>query len=199
MFSGLKASLFGRLTLSLNTSRYLHNLSRVFAEAKDTIVQKGEPVILSNNERVVLWKIFARCNKHNTICSLVAVTEDLDFMKNNEHLSYNDKVLYYMQLPHKTKFTVSAGMLGFRKAQRQEYEAGYQVSVRLFKMIEEQKLISSTDKIEVVMTNFGKGRPAFESCLVGKEGARIRNNISRITDATTLKFGGVRSKAQRRL
>lgn len=182
-----------------NGARMFSHLSRVMAEVLEPTVQKGGPVILNKNEKVVLWKIFAKCNKHNTICSLVSIVEDLDFMKNNEHLVYNDKVLYYMNLPHKTQFTVSAGMLGFRKAQRQEYEAGYQVSTRLFKMIEDQKLIGSSDKVEVVISNFGKGRAAFESCLVGKEGARIKNNIVRITDATTLKFGGVRSKAQRRL
>lgn len=201
MFAGIKNAFLSRLSLAFAAQRNLTLLSRLRAAATQSSKPEGSnvPIIKTDNERVVLWKIFAKCNKHNTICSLFAVTEDLDFMKNNEHLSYNEKVLYYLQLPHKAKVIVSAGMLGFRKSQRQEYEAGYQVSSRLFKLIEEKRLIGPNDKVEVIFTNFGKGRQAFEACLVGKEGSGIRQNIVRISDNTKLQFGGNRAKAQRRL
>jgi len=125
--------------------------------------------------------------------------EDPDFMKKNAHLSYNEKVLYYMQLPHHPKLHITAGQLGFRKAQRQEYEAGFQVAAKMFRTIDEKNLIGPNDKIELVLKDFGKGREAFLSALQGKEGANIKNNIVRIYDNTTLKFGGVRSKKLKRL
>lgn len=200
MFAGIRRTLLGRQSMARFTARNFTLLNRLRAAVEQTKAdsQLG-PIIKTDNERIVMWKIYAKFNKHNTICTLFGVTEDLDFMKNNEHLSYNEKVLYYMQLPHKAKVTVSAGMLGFRKSQRQEYEAGYQVSSRLFKLIEEKKLIGPNDKIEIVLSNFGKGRSAFEACLMGKESASIRSSIVRISDNTKIKFGGNRAKAQRRL
>lgn len=154
---------------------------------------------LMANLRVVLWKIYAHFHPHNTICTFVAVAEDPDFMKNNPDLSYNQQVLYYMRLPHFPKIHLSAGMLGFRKSHRAEYEAGYQVSTNLFKQIEEKRFLAPNDKIEVIMSDFGKGREAFLSALNGKEGAFIRPHVVRVTDSTKLKFGGVRSKKLRRL
>ena len=112
------------------------------------------------NEKVVYWKLYATFNRHNTRCTLVAVVEDLDFMEKNKDLPYNDKVLYYLQLPHKVKYSVTAGQLGFRKSQRQEYEAGFQVSSKMFKTIEERNYIGPHDKIELILKNFGKGREA---------------------------------------
>lgn len=150
-------------------------------------------------ERVVLWKIYGLFHRHNTLLSLVGVVEDLDFVEKNKHLSYNEQVLYYLQLPHHTKIHVSAGQLGFRKGQRAEYEAGYQVSARFFKLIEEKNLIGPNDKVELIMRDFGKGREAFLSALQGKEGSKIKSNIARVSDSTKLKFGGVRSKKLRRL
>lgn len=151
------------------------------------------------NEKVVHWKMYGTFHRHNTLCSLVAVVEDVDFLKKNAHLTYNEKVLYYMNLPHKVKLHVSAGNLGFRKANRAEYEAGYQVSSHFFKQIEESKLLLPNDKVELVLREFGKGREAFTSALQGKEGSHIRPHIVRVTEAAALKFGGPRSKKLRRL
>lgn len=152
-----------------------------------------------HNEKVVCWRLYGNFHRHNTLLSLVAVVEDLDFMEKNPDLSYNDKVLYYLQLPHQLKLHVSAGQLGFRKAQRAEYEAGYQVSSRMFKLIEERKLLGPNDKMELIMKDFGKGREAFLAALQGKEGSKIKPKIVRLSDDTKLKFGGVRSKKLRRL
>lgn len=151
------------------------------------------------NEKTVLWKLYGSFHRHNTLLSLVAVVEDQDFMEKNAHLTYNEKVLYYLQLPHRTKIHVSAGQLGFRKAQRAEYEAGYQVSARMFKLIEERNLLGPNDKIELVLKDFGKGREAFLAALQGKEGSKVKPNIVRISDNTKLRFGGSRPKKLRRL
>lgn len=129
----------------------------------------------------------------------MAVEEDPNFLEKNPGLSYTEQVLYYLQLPHHPKIHLSAGQLGFRKSQRSEYEAGYQVSARLFKMIEDQKLLSPNDKVELVLKNFGKGREAFLNALQGREGSMVKDHVVRISDATKLKFGGTRSKKLRRL
>ncbi|OBA19473.1 translational machinery component [Metschnikowia bicuspidata var. bicuspidata NRRL YB-4993] len=163
-------------------------------ESQETSVEAAR-----KNERVVMWKLYGSFHRHNTLCSFVAVVEDLNFLKKNKNLSYNEKVLYYMRLPHHIKLHFSAGMLGFRKSNRAEYEAAYQVSTRLFKAIEEKNLLAPSDKIEIVLKDFGKGREAFSSALQGKEGAFIRPHVVRVTDNTKLKFGGARPKKVRRL
>lgn len=202
MFSGLNT--LRKQAISLNTSsiasRWLSTSMTPFAAARSAVTSRTKPFeITKKNERVVMWKLYASFHRHNTLCSFVAVVEDLDFLKKNEDLSYNEKVLYYMRLPHHIKLHYSAGMLGFRKSNRAEYEAAYQVSTRLFKAIEEKNLLSPNDKVEVVLKDFGKGREAFSSALQGKEGAFIRPHIVRVTDNTKLKFGGARSKKLRRL
>ncbi|CAI5760632.1 unnamed protein product [Candida verbasci] len=160
-------------------------------------ITKSTSSSLKKNEKIVGWKLYGLFNRHNTRCTLVSIVEDQDFLEKNKDLSYNEKVLYYLQLPHKVKYTISAGQLGFRKTQRQEYEAGFQVAAKMFKTIEEKQWIGPTDKIELILKNFGKGREAFKSALLGKEGYGIKNNITRISDATSIKFGGVRSKRTR--
>lgn len=151
------------------------------------------------NERIVMWKLYGNFARHNTHLSLVAVVEDLDFLAKNKDLSYTNKVLYYLQLPHQLKVHISAGQLGFRKSNRQEYEAAYQVSTKMFKTIEERKLINHGEKVELVMKGFGKGRSTFLAALEGKEGTGLRPHIVRITDSTKLRFGGTRPKKLRRL
>lgn len=204
MFSGLKsfvlqASSIARLAPGPSS---FHPGLRTMASATSSMTNKTVSIntpSLPANLKVVLWKLYAHFQPHNTICTFVAVCEDPDFIKNNPNLSYNQQVLYYMKLPHYPKIHLSAGMLGFRKSHRADNEAGYQVSTKMFKMIEEKKLLAPNDKIEVVMSNFGKGRDAFITALNGKEGAFVRPHVVRLTDATKLKFGGVRSKKLRRL
>ena len=54
-------------------------------------------------------------------------------------------------------------------------------------------------RLEVVFRDFGPGREAFTKVLLGSEGRNIRGLVSRVTDATRLKFGGTRSRKVRRL
>lgn len=186
---------------SFTTSPMISNVQSpsVTTKASESLVNKKTRSNKQVNEKIVYWKLYATFNKHNTRCTLVAVVEDLDFLEKNKDMPYNDQVLYYLQLPHKVKYSVTAGNLGFRKSQRQEYEAAFQVSSKMFKTIEERNLIGPHDKIELVFKNFGKGREAFQAALLGKEGSKIKNNIVRISDATILKFGGNRPKKLRRL
>lgn len=150
-------------------------------------------------KRELIHKYVLNCSflKNNTITTLSAVTEDLDFLKKNEGLSFNDKVLYYYNLPQFPKFTITAGSAGFRKSARGEYEAGFQVMSKAFQLMEQRGYLDKD--IEVVMKNYGKGREAFFDALKGKEGDLIRDKIVRFADVTKIKFGGDRSRKQRRL
>ncbi|KAG2731298.1 hypothetical protein G9P44_005714 [Scheffersomyces stipitis] len=178
--------------VQIMSSQIQQNSSNI--ELQPTKVRDGK-----RNEKVVMWKMYGTFHKHNTLASLVAVVEDLDFLEKNQHLSYNEKVLYYLQLPHHTKLHITAGQLGFRKSQRSEYEAAFQVATKMFKTIEEKNLLGPNDKIELIMTDYGKGRDAFQAALMGKEGQHIKPHIVRVSDATKLRFGGPRPKKLRRL
>lgn len=162
-----------------------------------------QPTVRSNlkkskvDEAVVKYILNCRFSKNNTHFTYNAVMEDRNFLKNNEQLSYNEKFLYYLKLPQKVKFHMSTGHLGFRKAARGEYEAAFQTSAKLFQILQQKKLLDRN--IEIVMRDFGKGRDAFISALNGKEGNMVRRNISRVSDATELKFGGVKAPRPRRL
>ncbi|KAH3898701.1 related to 37S ribosomal protein S18, mitochondrial [Saccharomycodes ludwigii] len=149
------------------------------------------------HEVVVKYVLNGYFTKNNTHFTYSAVAEDLNFLQNNANLSYNEKYLYYLKLPHKVQFNISTGHLGFRKAARGEYEAGFQTATKVFQMIRGKNLFNSN--IEIVLRDFGKGRQAFMAALNGKEGDFIRNYITRISDNTRLKIGGVRPPRTRRL
>ncbi|AMD18611.1 HBL291Wp [Eremothecium sinecaudum] len=146
---------------------------------------------------VVKYILNCYFSKNNTHFTYSAMIEDVNFMKNNPHLSYNEKYQYYMKLPQKLKLHLSTGNLGFRKAARGEYEAAFQTTVKLFDVLKERNLLDK--KIDIIMKDFGKGRKAFITAMNGKEGTAIRPLVNRISDATTLKFGGVKAPRPRRL
>lgn len=164
-----------------------------------TVSRNNNVPVKKSMQNTVLWKLYGTFNRHNTLLTFVAVVDDPNFLNKNPNLPYTEQVLHYLQLPHHPQIHVSAGQLGFKKSQRSEYEAGYQVSSRMFKLIEEQNLLNNNLKVELVLKNYGKGREAFLNALQGKEGSYLKNHIIRISDATKLKFGGTRSKKLRRL
>lgn len=95
--------------------------------------------------------------------------------------------------------SMSAGNIGFRKAGRGSYDAGYQLAAFILKQIQERGLLRDINTIEVVLRGFGAGREAVSKALLGQEGRMIRNKIVSVKDATRLKFGGTRSPKPRRL
>jgi small subunit ribosomal protein S11 len=100
--------------------------------------------------------------------------------------------------------SVSAGNIGFKKAQRGSYDAGFQLMAYVCKMIQERGLLMQGNKdyitsLEIVLRSWGKGREAFLSALKGVEGSRLRPRIIRISDNTRIKFGGTRGANPRRL
>jgi len=97
------------------------------------------------------------------------------------------------------KISVSAGNLGFRKANRGTYDAAYQLASYVLGRIQEEGLLNQITEMEVVLRGFGIGREAVTKAILGTEGRMVRNKVVRVTDATRLKFGGTRSPKPRRL
>lgn len=141
------------------------------------------------------------CNfkKNNTFLTLTKVQMDKNWPVNNPASSFNEKVLYFLTLPQNIVISQSTGYLGFRKAQRGEYEASFQLSSHIFKTINEKKLLQDSGKLEIIVRGFGKGRKAFFDSLKGKEGNGIREYISRLSDLTPIAFGGNRAPSRRRI
>ena len=103
--------------------------------------------------------------------------------------------------------SLSAGNLGFRKAQRGSYDAAYQLAAFVLSKITSQGMLSEEypgkggpiRSLEIVLRDFGPGREAFTKVLLGNEGRLLRTRVLRVMDSTRLKFGGTRSPKPRRL
>jgi small subunit ribosomal protein S11 len=95
---------------------------------------------------------------------------------------------------------LSGGKCGFKKSNRNSYEAGYQCAVGMFKRIEEEaEKLGGLMEWELVMKEFGMGRKALISALQAVEGENVRDMLRQISDRTAIKVGGTRSKKARRL
>lgn len=65
--------------------------------------------------------------------------------------------------------------------------------------IKQRGLLNQIQNMELILRDFGPGREAIQKILLGMEGTLVRDKITRVMDATRLKFGGVRGKKPRRL
>ncbi|KAF2089082.1 translational machinery component, partial [Saccharata proteae CBS 121410] len=95
--------------------------------------------------------------------------------------------------------SVSTGNIGFKKGARGSYDAAYQLCAFVLRKIQEKGLLPQIREMEVVFRGFGEGRDAVRKVLMGTEGINIRGKVTKVTDATRLKFGGSRSPNPRRL
>ena len=95
--------------------------------------------------------------------------------------------------------SMSCGNLGFRKAQRKQYDAAYQLGAYVVDKMHQMGLVKQIQKMEVILRGFGQGREAVVKVLLGSEGKYLRPKIIRVADATRLKFGGTRSPKPRRV
>ncbi|EIN10297.1 translational machinery component [Punctularia strigosozonata HHB-11173 SS5] len=97
-------------------------------------------------------------------------------------------------------FWTSGGNCGFKKSNRNSYEAGYQCAVKMFKKIEERaEELGGLMEWELIMKEYGQGRKALTSALLAVEGEKVRGMLKQISDRTAIKVGGTRSKKARRL
>ncbi|KAK3903057.1 hypothetical protein C8A05DRAFT_14970 [Staphylotrichum tortipilum] len=95
--------------------------------------------------------------------------------------------------------SLSCGNLGFRKANRKNYDAAYQLGAYVINRLLQKGIVEKMHKIEVILRGFGAGREAVVKVLMGNEGKLLRPKIVRVSDSTRIKFGGTRSKKPRRL
>ncbi|KAE8152297.1 hypothetical protein BDV25DRAFT_151285 [Aspergillus avenaceus] len=95
--------------------------------------------------------------------------------------------------------SLGCGNMGFRKSGRGGYDPAYQLAVHVFAQIQERGLMMDISRLEIILRGFGQGREAFTKVLLGGEGKNIRGLVSRVADATRIKFGGTRSRKVRRL
>lgn len=95
--------------------------------------------------------------------------------------------------------SLSCGNLGFRKSNRKQYDAAYQLGAYVIDKLQQQGWHNKIDTMEVSLRGFGAGREAVTKVLLGTEGKLLREKIIKVSDSTRLKFGGTRSKKPRRL
>ncbi|KAK6855163.1 hypothetical protein PG995_008695 [Apiospora arundinis] len=95
--------------------------------------------------------------------------------------------------------SISAGQIGFRKSKRGTYDAAYQLAAYVIDKLHQGNWHHEIKKMEVVLRGFGHAREAATKVLLGSEGRLLRGSITKVSDATRLKFGGTRSPKPRRL
>lgn len=95
--------------------------------------------------------------------------------------------------------SASGGSVGFKKSARSGYEAGYRAAFSMFGKINEFKNAWRIAHLEVLWNGFGQGREAVFRALLAGEGQTTKNLISKMTDKTPVKIGGVRPKKRRML
>ncbi|KAI9376768.1 hypothetical protein BJX61DRAFT_1272 [Aspergillus egyptiacus] len=153
-----------------------------------------------------------RGNKDNVTVDYSKLAEDLEaaMLKNPysdqnpaHHLhvfSHKHNTVLTLTRPNGNPImTIGCGQIGFRKGGRRGYEPAYQLTQHFFAQIREKGLLMDIQRLEIIFRGFQQGREAFVKVLMGDEGKHIRGLVSRVADATRLKFGGPRSKRVRRL
>lgn len=188
---------------AFSTSRLVKEGATTFGQAAENPgkLAKDAKAASKQIKDIQTVKNVLHCNfkKNNTFLTLTKVQMDKNWPQNNPNTTFNEQVLYFLKLPQRIVLSQSTGYLGFRKAQRGEYEASFQLSSSIFKNINDKKLLQDSGKLEIIVRGFGKGRRAFFDALKGKEGNGIREYISRLSDLTPIAFGGNRAPSRRRI
>ena len=89
--------------------------------------------------------------------------------------------------------TLTGGKLGFKKSNRNGYEAGYQCAVGIIAAMDTQ--LEHTDfDWKLNLNGFGQGRDAMLTALTTSVGENVRGRLKRVTDRTPIKIGGTRGQ-----
>lgn len=95
---------------------------------------------------------------------------------------------------------VSSGMVGYRKSQRKGAEPALRAAYEMFEAIRvnDRKFYNKTKQAfthcELIFKGIGAGRDGVHKALLTAEGAQVRRAITKISDVTRIKVGGVRPK-----
>ncbi|KAI0637891.1 hypothetical protein C8Q77DRAFT_396616 [Trametes polyzona] len=94
--------------------------------------------------------------------------------------------------------TLTGGKLGFKKSNRNGYEAGYQCAVGIIAAMEKE--LERTDfEWQLFLKGFGQGRDAMLTAITTAVGANVKPRLVRVTDRTPIKIGGTRGMKARRI
>lgn len=172
----------------------------------------------ADGKKIVGYVLHCKFTGNNTILTLTS--QYVRVGKLAEGLSEEQKIIDSVRPLEDVKINLTTGIMGFRNTKQGEYEAGFQTTARMFALIEERGYFKSGNVggnntfgrnlrppmfqsaglgLEIVMSQFGKGREAFLNALNGAEGNKIRRHVNRVTDNTKIKFGGVRPPRARRV
>lgn len=113
--------------------------------------------------------------------------------------SRNNTIVTFARPKGNQLVTLSGGKLGFKKSNRNGYEAGYQCAVGIIQAMETE--MSRLDKFEwqLYLNGFGQGRDAMLTAITTAVGEKVQDKLKRVTDRTPIKIGGTRGKKARRV
>ena len=112
--------------------------------------------------------------------------------------SRNNTIITLARPDGRQLVTLTGGKLGFKKSNRNGYEAGYQCAVGIIAAMEEEQKRVDFDW-HLYLNGFGQGRDAMLTALTTAVGAVVKGRLKRITDRTPLKIGGTRGMKTRRI
>lgn len=110
--------------------------------------------------------------------------------KNNTRLTLSNSI-------RETIFDITAGAVGYKNSSSSSPEAAYALFTHLVDRMRARNI--KPRELEIVFSGFGKGRDPITQCLLGIEGAYLRDSISMVRDVTPIKRGGNRGKNVRRV
>lgn len=187
-----------------------------FIKDNEQIKSAEEKRSLETGKKIVGYVLHCKFTSNNTILTLTS--QYVRVGKSAEKLSDEQKMIDLVRPLEDVKVNLTTGVLGFRNTKQGEYEAGFQTAARMFALIEERGYLKQGGRtylsgssnrshnnsgsrlgLELILSNFGKGREAFLNALNGVEGNSIRPFINRVTDNTKIKIGGVRPPRARRV
>ena len=113
--------------------------------------------------------------------------------------SRNNTIVTFARPGGNQLVTLTGGKLGFKKSNRNGYEAGYQCAVGIIGAMETEMERTSDFEWELFLSGFGQGRDAMLTALTTAVGQNVKDRLKRVTDRTPLKIGGTRGQKTRRV
>ncbi|KAI0356551.1 translational machinery component [Trametes cingulata] len=110
----------------------------------------------------------------------------------------NNTIVTFARPDGKQLVTLTGGKLGFKKSNRNGYEAGYQCAVGIIAAMEKE--MKRTDfEWQLFLKGFGQGRDAMLTAITTAVGVNVKDRLTRVTDRTPIKIGGTRGMKARRI
>ncbi|EFW99638.1 37S ribosomal protein [Grosmannia clavigera kw1407] len=197
-------------TTTTATPASSRNLMEGLADLLPTTRTSGEQALSAGSPQAASHALGSALGGLSGLSGLSGGLDDLDRMKREVDDNMEEYHFSIYSHKHNTHVTVSkpnrdvivsmsCGNLGFLKAQRGSYDAAYQLGAYVCDWLYQRGWHKTIQRLEVTLRGFGPGREAVSKILLGNEGRLLRRKITRVADATRLKFGGTRSKKPRRL